>query len=745
MKKISLNGKWTLRGKRQMLESEISIETFATVPGVVQLDLSENGYLPKDLFMGENIKETEKFEDYEWWYERSFVSPEERRNVWLVFEAVDCIAEYFLNGEKIGESCNSFIPHEFLIDKYLRDGENILTVHLKSAVLESFEHDYTVKLLRTLTNTESKFLRKPPHSYGWDIMPRAVTAGLWRDVSIEVRDDIYFSQTFFRNDGTCSRFYYVLDAIDRDLSGVEIELEASCGEDSCTKRRIVAKKRAGFMEYGISNPKLWWPYGYGEPNVYDGAARIFKNGKLVHEEKISFGIRSVKVEREDRLCGKKGQFRILVNGEEILCKGSNWVPLDPFHSRDAERYPEALALVSDIGCNILRCWGGNVYEDHAFFDYCDRHGIMVWQDFAMACISYPEDDEFKKNIEAEAVSVIRRYRNHPSIILWAGDNECDSCSFGYNPDDNSITRGVFPKAIELNDFGRPYLPSSPYITRAEHDAGVRSQVDGSILVEDHLWGPRDYFKSDFYKNNAACFVSETGYHGCPSLESIKKFITPERVWPYRNNPEWILHSSDQDGRDHRVMLMEYQVEQLFGELPSTPEDYILASQISQAEAKKYFIERIRTGRPEKTGIIWWNLLDGWPQMSDAVVDYYFEKKLAYGYIKRSQAPFIVAAGEISSWMLPIYACNDTLKDKNVRLTVKDITNDKVLYEGSFTAGANKATKITSFQTYYSEKKFLIFEWEADGEKGWNHYFCGYPPMDLAYYKKIMEEYNFGEK
>ncbi|MBQ9975592.1 MAG: glycoside hydrolase family 2 [Clostridia bacterium] len=748
MKTILLNGQWKLSGKRQFAESEKSIFINATVPGDVQLDLCEAGYLPRDIFMGMNVKETEKFEDYEWWYERTFTAPEEKSNVWLVFEAVDCLAEYYLNGVKFGESKNAFISHEFCVDEYLVEGENTLTVHLSSAVLDSFNHDYTIKSLKSPTSTELRHVRKPHHSYSWDIMPRVVTAGLWRGVRLEVRDEVYFSQIFFRNDDTTTRMYYVMECPDRDLSDVEVELEAWCGDDSGTKCRVRTPKRAGYIEYYVKNPKRWWPYGYGEPNVYDGKVRIYRHGELVHEEKISFGMRTVTLEREDRLGGKKGQFRILVNGVEILCKGSNWVPLDPFHSRDAAKYDKALALVSDLRCNILRCWGGNVYEDHTFFDYCDRHGIMVWQDFAMACVP-PEDEEFKKNIENEAISVIRKLRNHPSIVIWAGDNECDSCAFGYVTDDNTITREVLPKCVELNDFGRPYIPSSPYITRAEYNAGVRAQVEGSILVEDHLWGPRDYYKASFYTGNSACFVSETGYHGCPSLESIKKFTTPEKVWPYKvdgkYNDEWILHSSDNFGRDYRVKLVEEQVKQLFGYIPENPEDYILASQISQAEADKYFIERIRVGRPEKTGIIWWNVLDGWPQTSDAVVDYYFDKKLAYGYIKRSQAPFIVAAGEIISWGLPIFACNDTLTEKKVHLVIRDINEDKIVHESTFNAPANTSTKIVSLPVYYSDKKFFVFEWEVDGVHGWNHYFCGYPPIDFEEYRRVMKKYNFEEK
>ena len=704
----------------------------AEVPGCVQLDLSRCGYLPEDLYMGENIKLAEKFESYEWWYETSFECPTDKNNVYLVFEGTDCLAEYFLNGAKIGDSENAFIAHEFRVDKYLSDGENKLTVHIKSAVNSAKGEDYPIRTLLSI-NPDGAYLRRPPHSFGWDIMPRTVTSGLWRGVRLEVRDSIYFSQAYAVTGLNENKFFYTLATNLDDVSGVEVEIDCSLG-DSVAKKRVSVKREIGVFDFNITNPKLWFPYGYG------GEARIYHNGNLVHSKKISFGIREVVLDTKDADQDQDGKFRFLINGVEIMCRGSNWVPLDAFHSRDAERYDRALELVRDIGCNILRCWGGNVYEDHAFFDFCDRNGIMVWQDFAMACGEYPETASFMNNIKNEVVSVIRKLRQHPSIVVWAGDNEVDACFPQYNPNENRITRELIPGAVRDNDLFRPYLPSSPYISEKMFSEGVRSQVPGSKLVEDHLWGPRDYFKSDYYKQNKAHFVSETGYHGCPSLESIKKFITPERVWPYHNNPEWILHSSDQNGNDARVMLMEKQVRQLFGTVPTDPEDYILASQISQGEAKKYFIERIRVGRPDKTGIIWWNLLDGWPQMSDAVVDYYFTKKLAYSYIKRSQAKFAIIADEIECWQLPIYACNDTLTERSGKLTVKDSTDGSVIYECDFTAKANASTLIARIPVYYSDRKILIFEWKTDNESGFNHYLCANPPISLDEYRDVLEKY-----
>lgn len=736
MERISLNGTWKLVGHMQGDELSPKISIDAKVPGNVQLDLSSAGYLPSDLFYGENILETEKYEGYEWWYEREFDAPADAKNAFLVFKGVDTLAEYYLNEVKIAESDNMFIAHSFKVDGLLKEGKNKLTVHLSSVTKFEHEQDYDiVDAISSWKSTTTTAVRNAPHCYGWDIMPRAVNSGIWRDVYLELRDEAYFSQTYFTYRNGEISFGYVVECDYSDIKSLEIEVEAKCG-DSCGKRRFPVYTKAYCETFRVNAPKLWWPYGYGDPNVYDAVMRIYKNGKIVHEKHDSFGLRTVELKRTEYNVGSDGCFKFLINGKEILCKGSNWVPLDAFHSRDAERYDRALALVKDVGCNILRCWGGNVYEDHRFFDFCDRNGIMVWQDFAMACNNYSKSEEFMKKIEAEATYVIRTYRQHPSIILWSGDNEIDQMSdyFGILPSTNRITREILPHTVERNDYLRPYLPSSPYIS----DEAFADR--NKTLPEDHVWGPRAYYKGDFYKHSTAHFVSETGYHGCPSLKSIKKFITPEKVWPYVNNSEWILHSSDQMGRDGRVMLMERQVRAMFNEVPTDAERYVVASQITQAEAKKYFIERIRVDRPNKSGVIWWNLLDGWPQMSDAVVDYYFTKKLAYEYIKRSQAPFILAFGELEGTERKLYACNDTLKPVSGEYRVIDAESDEILAEGNFSIEENRSAPILTMYGEYQEKRLFIIEWKTDVGRGMNHYLTGYPPFSLDNYVKLMQKY-----
>ncbi len=730
MKKTLLDGKWSLRGRSELGRGE-EVRLTAEVPGCVFLDLSREGYLPADLYYGENIKACEKYEEYVWEYEREFEFSGVTDNAYLVFYGVDCVAEYFLNGKKIGESRNALVEHEFFIADILIVGKNTLTVKIASTVMCELKAPYDAHALMSWHNYVGATLRRAPHTYGWDIMPRAVSAAIWRSVVIEERDEIYVRQIYVKVTESRADAYIELSGVLPATDGLRVVLSGSCYDSQFRVSQEMRYTKSARVSLNIENPKKWMPYGYGDANVYDSVAEVYIGDRLISEKNFSFGLRTVALERTDEAERGKGCFRFRINGVDIMAKGSNWVPLDAFHSRDSERYGRALSLVCDIGCNILRCWGGNVYEDEEFFDFCDRNGIMVWQDFAMACRTYPRTDEFRRDLTYEVEKLTARLRNHPSLVLWAGDNESDEMvlSMREDPQRNVITREWLPELIRRYDLDTPYLPSSPYVA-----PGVKR----SNVAESHQWGPRDYFKSDFYKNNEAHFVSETGYHGCPSEKSIRKFISPEKVWPYKNNSEWILHSTDFFGNDTRVMLMEKQVRVLFGEVPEDMDNYILASQISQAEADKFFIERMRVDRPNRNGIIWWNLLDGWPQMSDAVVDYYFEKKLAYDYIKRSEAPFAVIADEPKNDKIALFACNDTLDAVCGTLSILDGESGEELLVLSFEAGSNTSTKIVDID--FEDDKVFIFKWSTEKGEGINHYLSGDAPHDFEKYKNVLKKW-----
>ncbi|HRU32620.1 MAG TPA: glycoside hydrolase family 2 TIM barrel-domain containing protein [bacterium] len=455
---------------------------------------------------------------------------------------------------------------------------------------------------------------------------------------------------------------------------------------------------------------------------------------MLDERVDAIGIRTVHLERTET--AEDGIFRFIINGIPVRARGSNWVPLDALHSRDKERTIPVLELFDDLGCNIIRCWGGGVYESEEFFNFCDSHGIMVWQDFALACARYPQREEFQKVLEEETRKVIRRLRNHPSLILWAGDNECD---YAYNlenllPSDNILTRKVLPSVCKQLDPYRPYLPSSPYLS----DIVVRSK--GKLSPpEQHLWGPRDYYKSRFYTENNAEFISEIGYHGCPNLESLKRFI-PEEYLSTWDNDYWRAHSVEhwrtRRRSYNRNELMANQIKELFGFIPEKIEDFILASQISQAEAKKFFIERARFS-DNIWGIIWWNVMDCWPQISDAIVDYYFSKKLAYSYIKRVQEPFFIMISEPEGWYVKVVGINDTLSRKEGTFIISDADGGEKVIDGNYSIEPLSKKVLGMIRVSRGEQKLFIINWQLDGKSYKNHYLLGNPPFSLERYTDWM--------
>jgi beta-mannosidase len=752
MEEFSLDGTWQLAGfpagdpeARGQHMDELAIE--ATVPGNVELDLVRAGMLPEP-FVGRNVLALAEYEHYEWWYRRTFETPEaiEGRTAFLRFDGLDCFATVRLNGEVLGHTANMLIPHLFEVTAKLRPiGEsNELAVRIQPAVRIAAYRPYDPSVQALPSNFESLRVRKAAHMFGWDIAPRAVSAGIWRSVRLQFFDDVgvdtpyYFTRRADEGHAVLGVNWQLrfcrTEAI--DWRGCQLRFIGVCGE-SRFEHTIPCRFSAGVAEIQIENPRLWWPKGYGEPALYEVTCQLLRDGKVLDERTDRIGIRTLELVRTDTTTRQQpGEFLFKVNRTPILVKGSNWVPADAFHSRDAERIPKILALFDDLGCNMIRCWGGNVYEDHPFFDFCDAHGILVWQDFAMACGRYPQDEEFLATMRTEAESVVRKLRNHPSLALWAGDNECDEAHLWWgrlDPNENRITREILPQVVRRCDPWRPYLPSSPYIAPAVFAAG-----DNSLMPEQHLWGPRDYYKSRFYTETTAHFVSEIGYHGCPAIDSLEEFLSTEALWPWKGNDEWRIHAADTWPEPgpyaYRIELMAKQIREVFGIEPDNLEDFVLASQICQAEAKKFFVEMVRLKKWRMTGLIWWNVMDCWPQFSDAIVDYYFRRKLAYLYLKRVQRPACIMMAEPENWACRVVLGNDSREAVQGRFAIRDADTDAILLEGAADAGPNENRPLGSVPASRGHQKLFLIEWELNGERGFNHYLLGTPPFDLERYR-----------
>ena len=747
MKIIQLNGSCQLYpyplGKAPLTPDEISGEAISSkIPSNIEADLMNAGLLP-NIYQGANVEKTRAFELHDWWYVKDFnvdELPADEEAV-LVFDGVDTYAEYFLNGVKIGESSNMLIAHEFSVANALKLGKNQLAVHIFSAIKKAENAKVSPLQVADWECFENLRCRKPAHVYGWDIFPRVVSAGIWRGVRLEYRPkirikDVYISTVFAKEDlaGLC--FHYELSLPAEEYGKYRIEFWGDCNGNTFKFAYPVTFKAATKFPY-VQNPLLWWPNGMGAQNLYSVKICLYKNdGELADERTLCYGLRHIRLERADFL-GKNG-FRFFVNEVPTFCKGANWVPLDVLHSKDAEKYEECVLNYVDNNSNMVRVWGGGVYEDEKFFDLCDKYGIMVWQDIMLACHAYPQDEEFCRQLAIEVESFVKRARNHPSLALYCGSNETDWIYFctGQDPNDDVLTRKIIPETLRIYDPYRVYYPSSPMFTKEYvKQRGGRFLIDleeieqsRTTLPEEHYWWHRDDYET--YANIDHCFVGEIGYAASPSVESLKKCIdvsTLSKGNAYHGEA-WAKHDYSTDGD------VCHATKYYFGELPDTLEDFVLSSQISQGEAYKFLIEQTRVKKPYMTGILIWNMRDGWPAYNSAIVDYYGDKKLGYYYVRQAQQPIVF----IMNNDLKGYICNDSLQAYQGEYQVLDCQGN-ALKTGNFSVAANENVLLGDFSDLQTDKG-LILVLQIGGQRIYNHFFGGARPHKFEEYKEFLTRY-----
>ncbi len=760
---VSLNGLWELSYGPQTAEAPEGPDAPALgswptipgqVPGNVELDLMRAGVL-SDIEKGSRVYETREFETYRWWYRRTFDTPKRASGdrVELVLRGVDCLAVVFVNGCEVGKCDNMFIPWRFDITDHLReDGLNQLAVRIDSAVLAGRRapHEVFEQHFRR-TGWESLHVRKAPHMYGWDILPRIVSAGLWRDVQIETVPPTHWRSVYWTTrsvspgDRTAALLVdwdFETDRLGIDDLTVRIRIERNGHGVHRSEWRISSTHERTTLN--LQDVDLWWPRNLGEPALYDATLELLDaDGTVLDTHRSRIGLRSIELRHTEISTREEpGEFVFIVNGEKLFVKGTNWVPLDSLHSRDARRLNEVFDMVVDLNCNMVRCWGGNVYEDHPFFDLCDENGVLVWQDFAFACGVYPQNDAFAAAVAREAEAVVCELRNHPSLALWAGNNENDMAMMwgGLNMDPNAdrISRRVLPDVCRRFDPFRPYLPSSPYVGPEV----FRRRGGQEIMSEVHLWR-RPYPKDPFYTESAAAFVSEIGFHGCPVRETLEQMLGPDSLWPWRDNDQWLTKAVRPlpwgEAYVYRIPLMAEKIEKMFGAVPDDLDEYILASQIAQAEAFKFFIEWWRIHKWNKTGILWWNLRDGWPIFSDAVVDFYNRKKLAYRYIRRVQTDVAAVVGEPdATGKHPVVVVNDTREAVTGTVRVQDVDTVAFLLEAAFSIDPNGRTEVGRI-SHPDGRAMWKTQLAAGRFQQSSHYLAGVPPFDLATYREWMRQ------
>ena len=661
----------------------------ATVPGCVHSDLLTNGLIP-DPFVSNNEDSVQWIEQTDWEYRTVFTLPrhmQNKKHIILRCKGLDTYANVFLNGNNIITADNMFIAHEARINEYVKEGKNELNIVFYSAVRKGMEKLQKLPYYLKASNEQAAdtaktnvFTRKAPFHYGWDWGPRLVTCGIWQDIEIVAHEGNSINDVFYLLQSLTDTLatYTVKPEIETKYKDLEISILVN------NKKYIEARNYLpGTPLYlHIQNPRLWWPHGHGEAYLYDICLLISKNGKILDRKKHRIGVRSVEVERKTDSIGTT--FQVVVNGKPVFAKGANYIPPHIYVSNvGMKNYRKVIDDALDVHMNMLRVWGGAIYEKDFFYDLCDEKGIMIWQDFMFACALQPGDNEHLENIRKEAEFNVRRLRNHACMTLWCGNNENFIAwnTWGwknqYSPEVaaflahtyDTIFHSILPGEIQKWHPEILYWPSSPIAEG--HSMPNRRSGD------EHDWtiwfGKKDF---EHYFTDVPRFCSEYGLQSMPEIRTIANFADSAH-WTYnspfmhrrqRSYMPWI--SPTMNGNE----LMMIYINRYFP-YPANFFDYVYLSQIMQAYGLEIAVTAHRTSMPRCMGSLYWQLNDCWPTMSWSTVDFYGRWKAAHYMFKhryKNNAAFLTKNAEgISAWVV-----NDVASGKDVFWQIDIFNADK---------------------------------------------------------------------
>lgn len=679
MKTLDLCGTWKLRwadgerGHTRFAERDSVDEARyidAQVPGEVHLDLLRHGWIA-DPNLGTNALACRWVEDNIWSYRRVFDAPADAcaGRAWLVFEGLDLAATVTLNGATVGTHANSFRPCRIEVTGKLKPGRNVLAVHVEcglrlaadkpgSGYSNSINHNYQKR----------HWLRKPQCQFGWDWSPRLINVGIhkparleWTDAParveqvvplVEVTPDLAAGRVrvraFVEGLGAAPVKGRLTARIPAASVVVETGIEVRPGVQCCE------------VELQVPNPRLWWPVGHGLQHLYELQVQVQVEGREIAQRTLSIGFRRVRVNQEPHPDG--GRFFVLeVNNRRIFCKGGNFVPADLVPARiDRKRYDRLTDLALESNFNMLRVWGGGLYESDDFYELCDRKGLLVWQEFVFACSRYPGDDEaFMRDIKEEARFNLRRLAPHPSLVVWCGNNENEWGNWDWSFDkgrvhpDYALFHLTLPRLVAEEDPTRYYQPSSPFSPDLQHP-------NADVLGDQHPWtvgfGDTDFRK---YRAMACRFPNEGGILGPTSLPTMRECLEgaadrsmtglawhthensvafwEEPAHPDRMLEQWL-------GRDVRAMNLE---------------EYVYWAGLVQAEGLREYIDNFRRRMFDTASAIFWMYNDCWPATrSWTTVDYSLRRTPAFHPVRRAFAPVSVVLAEEGDKVV-VFGINET--------------------------------------------------------------------------------------
>jgi len=655
MKSVSLND-WNFRCELDKNWMK------AKVPGDVHLDLLENKVIEDPLY-GDNAEKCKWIEEKTWIYKKNFfiLKGFKKDRVELTFKGLDLDAEIFLNGAKIKEHHNAFIPCVIDVTESIREGDNELIVKLE--VGKKRVEGKSVKKYYVDESSKRIWMRKPQFVFGWDWAPYLPTCGIWRDVELRPYEKIAIRDVFLHSHIKDNKAVVSveIEAENFTLETIDVDLVLSLKGEKEHSLRKTATLNFGLnkksYELEVSNPNLWYPQPIGDPYLYNFTLTIYKNNKELDSYSTKYGIREIKLIQEP--IGEGKSFVISVNEKKVFCKGADWAPADSIPANvSGEKYRKLIELASKANFNMFRIWGGGIYEDPLFYRLCDEYGIMVWQDFMFACAPYPDDDsEFMLEVKKEAEVIVKELRNHSSLVLWSGNNENqwihhDGAWGGKKVRlyGSVIYDELLPKLCKTLDPTRPYWPSSPYGGKDPNceEEGDRHAWQVTLQSKD----PYERVNYKRYAVDRGKFITEFGYLAPPVKESLLEF-TPQKEL-YVNSPIWKYHNNTFERGNMKAAIERFFVSQQKLSL----EEYVISSQMLQAEALKFALEHWRRRMFNTAGALFWAYNDCWGTTGGwTIVDYYLRLKPGYFYVKRAFEPLHISLKEASP--IEVWITNDT--------------------------------------------------------------------------------------
>ena len=654
--KMELHDNWEFKKVRDTLWN------LATVPGNIHSDLLENKLIEHP-FIGNNEEKLQWISKTDWDYKTTFLVDRktlQKRHIELSFEGLDTYASVFLNDSLILKTNNAF--REFQVEvKSILKAENELRIVFENTSISEDKEKNSLKY--TLPEGNRIFTRKAQFQYGWDWGPKLNTSGIWRPIKLTAWNDYKIENiNIIQNTLTDSIASLIVEIADSNFSKDVLNYEVYINDTLQFQ-----KPEKPEIPITIKNPKRWWPHNLGEPYLYDIKV-VVRNGKTILDSVlVKKGLRTIDLITEKDSIGESFYFK--VNDVPVYAKGANYIPQNSMQNQVTNaHYEKLLNDVVDANMNMLRVWGGGIYENDIFYDLCDEKGILVWQDFMFACAMYPGDQAFLENVQEEATQNVKRLRNHASIALWCGNNENAEGwnRWGWQADRSEhekeeiwsyylkVFDSILPNTVDkLTD--TDYWESSPKYGRGN----PKYKFEGDA---HDWWIWHDAYPFEHLEENVPRFMSEFGFQSFPSYEAIK----------YINQSD-LIDISTNSFQSHQKHSRGFQLIREYMErdfpVPEKAEDYVYMSQLLQAYGITKGIEAQRRAKPYNMGTLYWQLNDCWPVVSWSSIDF-FGKWKALHYKAKHSFEDVLVSSKVENNILRTYVINDDFESHSGELSVK---------------------------------------------------------------------------